>query len=246
MPTITLGIFDHIVFLVLLVALPWNARRRFRSLVEAVNRGDKRARTRSYQSAMVVEWSLVSIIAVAWIALSRSAESIGLITGVTPLAITGYALTALAIGALLILARSAVRSEQGRRRTSQSIASVRALVPRTASEKRWFDAMSVTAGVCEEFYYRGFLFAYLIALLPGVPAGGVIILAGLVFGLGHLYQGAAGVVKTGTVGSVLGLLYWMTGSLLAPMLLHVVVDLSSGWITQQLAAGDRLEEPARA
>jgi len=87
--------------------------------------------------------------------------------------------------------------------------------------------MSVTAGICEEFYYRGFLFAYLAGLLTGVPAGAVIVLAGLVFGLGHLYQGAAGVIKTGTVGALLGLLYWMTGSLWAPMLLHTVVDLSS-------------------
>ncbi len=72
---------------------------------------------------------------------------------------------------------------------------MRALLPQTATEKRWFDAVSVTAGICEEIIYRGFLFAYFAAWLPGAAAGVVIVLAGLVFGLGHLYQGAAGIVK---------------------------------------------------
>jgi membrane protease YdiL (CAAX protease family) len=218
-------------------------------LVKAVDAGDPNARTGAYRTVVIEKWVLTAVIAVAWIALSRSASSIGLIATVTPLSIAGYALTSLAIGGLLMLARSAVCSEQGRRKTRESIASVRAFVPRTATEKRWFDTMSVTAGICEEFIYRGFLFAYLAAWLPEMPARVVIVLAGLVFGLGHLYQGAAGIVKTSTLGVLFGVLYWMTGSVWAPMLLHVVVDLSSGWITWQVVAEGGLDdraEPAAA
>lgn len=242
MPSITLEVFDHLVFLVLVVLLPWNARRRFNSLVEAVDSGDTGARLRSYRTVVVEKWVFTAVIAVAWIALDRSASSIGLIADITPLAVAGYALTALVIGALVMLARSAVNSEQGRRRTSESIASVRAFVPRTAAEKRWFDAASVTAGIEEELVYRGFLFAYFAAWLPGAPAAVFIVLAGLVFGLGHLYQGAAGIVKTGMLGVLFGVVYWMTGSVLAPMLLHVAVDLSSGWITRQIVAGSDTNE----
>ena len=90
------------------------------------------------------------------------------------------------------------------------------------------NGVSVAAGIEEELIYRGFLFAYLAAWLPDVPAVVVIVLAGFVFGLGHLYQGASGIVKTGVLGVLFGVLYWMTGSLWAPMLLHIVVDLSSG------------------
>ena len=135
-----------------------------------------------------------------------------------------------------MLARSTARSERGRQGTRESIAPVLALVPQTATEKRWFDATSISASIAEELVYRGFLFAYFAALLTGTPAVVVIVLAGLVFGLGHSYQGVAGIVKTGAVGILLGVAYWMTGSLLAPMLLHAAIDLSSGWITQQVVA----------
>lgn len=240
MPSITLEIFDHLVFLTLIALLPWTALRRFRSLVEAVDGGDATARTRAYSTVVVEKWVVTALVAVAWIVLGRSASSIGLIPSSTPSAIAGYLLTGLAIGTLLMLARLAVHSEQGRRKTGESIASVRALVPHTATEKRWFDAMSVTAGVEEELIYRGFLFAYFAAWLPGMPAAGIIVLAGLVFGLGHVYQGTPGVVKTGTLGVLFGVIYWMTGSIWAPMLLHIVVDLSSGWISRQLVAdGDQ-------
>jgi membrane protease YdiL (CAAX protease family) len=104
--------------------------------------------------------------------------------------------------------------------------------------------MSLTAGIEEEFIYRGFLFAYLTAWQPGMPAAVVVALAGLVFGLGHLYQGAAGIVKTGTLGVLFGTLYWMTGSVWAPMLLHVVVDLSSGWISRQVVREGGLDDRA--
>ncbi len=50
----------------------------------------------------------------------------------------------------------------------------------------------------------------------------------MAFGLGHLYQGAAGVVKTGVSGLLAGLLYLLTGSLWIPMLLHAAVDLHAG------------------
>lgn len=244
MPTIDLGTFDHIVFLALVAILPWNARRRFQSLVQAVAGGDRRARARSYRTVVTEKGLLTAAILVAWIVLGRSASSIGLIANFTPLAIAGYALTAFLIGALLFLARSAVNSEQGRRRTGESVASVRSFVPRTTTEKRWFDAMSITASIEEELVYRAFLFAYFATLLPSVPSAVVILLAGFVFGLGHLYQGAAGIVKTGMVGVLLGVVYWMTASVWAPIVLHAVVDLTSGWITRKIAADGGLEKGA--
>ncbi|MDH3249747.1 MAG: hypothetical protein OEQ47_12330 [Acidimicrobiia bacterium] len=71
--------FDHIVFLALVALLPWNACRRFQSLVEAVDGRDTKARMRSYRGVVVEKWLPTAVIFVAWIALSRSASSIGLI-----------------------------------------------------------------------------------------------------------------------------------------------------------------------
>ena len=78
----------------------------------------------------------------------------------------------------------------------------------------------------------------------GSTGCGVILLAALVFGLGHLYQGAAGIVKISAMGVLFGVLCWMTGSVWAPMLLHVVVDLNSGWLNWQIVRKDAFDDPA--
>ena len=37
----------------------------------------------------------------------------------------------------------------------------------------------------------------------------------------------------------------MTGSVWAPMLLHIVVDLNSGWLNWQIVREDALDDPAK-
>jgi membrane protease YdiL (CAAX protease family) len=54
----------------------------------------------------------------------------------------------------------------------------------------------------------------------------------VIFGLGHAYQGWEGMGKTALVGLVLGLLAWFSGSLFVGMILHAVLDLTSGRILQ--------------
>ena len=54
--------------------------------------------------------------------------------------------------------------------------------------------------------------------------------AAVVFGLAHLYQGAVGVVTTFVMGLVLGALYVIGGSLIAPIVVHALVDLRAIWL----------------
>jgi membrane protease YdiL (CAAX protease family) len=79
--------------------------------------------------------------------------------------------------------------------------------------------------VGEEIVFRGYLMAYFDSLVG--PAGAVLA-SSLIFGLGHAYQGVAGIVKTGVAGLLFAGVYVATGSLLAPMLLHAVTDAVSG------------------
>lgn len=247
MPGISIEIIDHVLFLVLVTLGPWNGHRRFQMLTKAVAAGDPNARTRSYRTILMEKWALTGVIAAVWIALGRSGESIGLIavfTDFTPLPLAGFVITALAIGALVMYVRAVAGSEQLRIKTREALASASAIAPHTVTEKRWFNAVSVTAGISEELIFRGFLFAYLAVLIPGMSTAAVIILAGVVFGLGHAYQGVAGIVKTGVLGVLFGVCYWMTGSLLAPMLLHAAVDLTSGWISWLVLGEAGLDDAA--
>ena len=48
------------------------------------------------------------------------------------------------------------------------------------------------------------------------------------FGMGHIYQGAAGAVRAGLIGLVLTLAVVFSGSLLVAMLMHTVQDMVQG------------------
>jgi membrane protease YdiL (CAAX protease family) len=84
--------------------------------------------------------------------------------------------------------------------------------------------VAITAGVCEEVLYRGVVLVVAMLLAPGLPHWALALGVAAVFGLAHIYQGAAGVVVTTMMGAVLGLLVLATGSLL-PAVLHGAADL---------------------
>ncbi|MFC7571937.1 CPBP family intramembrane glutamic endopeptidase [Klenkia terrae] len=100
-----------------------------------------------------------------------------------------------------------------------------ALLPRSAGERRLFAVVGATAGICEEWLYRGFFLAVVAAVVPGLASGWLVVVAAVAFGAAHAYQGLAGVLLTGVLGGVFAALYLQTGSLLLPVLLHAAVDL---------------------
>ncbi|MDR2108767.1 MAG: CPBP family intramembrane metalloprotease [Coriobacteriales bacterium] len=104
------------------------------------------------------------------------------------------------------------------------------MIPRTKREKTWFFFLSVSAGVCEEIVWRGFFYFLLVTVFPSWPIALVVVVASIIFGAGHLYQGPAGFVKTSLVGILLGCLYVATGTLLPGILLHFITDYSSAFI----------------
>jgi membrane protease YdiL (CAAX protease family) len=85
----------------------------------------------------------------------------------------------------------------------------------------------VLAAFGEEFVYRGYLMNRIATSAGGGRAAWVLTLIGtsLVFGLGHLYQGIAGVVTTGFSGLVFGILYLTNHrNLWVPILAHGTMD----------------------
>lgn len=101
------------------------------------------------------------------------------------------------------------------------------LLPRTKAEEQAWSAVSVTAGVTEEFIFRGVLL-YTISLYIEVPDVTLALIGGAIFGVAHAYQGIKGVFTTGIVGFGLGILYIGMGVLWPVMVLHVLLDLIAG------------------
>jgi membrane protease YdiL (CAAX protease family) len=114
---------------------------------------------------------------------------------------------------------------------------VNILIPRDAGQRRRFYFVALTAGVCEEFIFRGVAFAMCHSLFPDMSIYFLPLIPGAVFGIAHIYQGMTGVFKTGALGILLGYLYVATGSLLVVMAIHAMIDVSSCYL-----APDR-EEP---
>jgi membrane protease YdiL (CAAX protease family) len=99
------------------------------------------------------------------------------------------------------------------------------LLPHSRSELSWFTALSITAGVCEELLYRGFLL-WVLGAYVGTALAAVIGVA--LFGALHLYQGRQGAIKASAAGAVMTLIYLATGWLFPAMVVHALVDLSAG------------------
>ena len=198
------------------------------------------ARRSFYQRLLVLEWGLAVVTLVVWVAASDvGAAAVGL---VGPQRSPGPFTWTLCAGllALVLVSTRALRSGAvagpppetlrlnrpgDARHAEPPGAATLALLPRTGSERRLFALVGVTAGMCEEWLYRGFFLAVLGALVPGLPAVLMVVVAGGAFGLAHAYQGAAGMLTTGVLGGVLAAVYLATGSLLLPVLLHAAIDL---------------------
>lgn len=121
----------------------------------------------------------------------------------------------------VVLAR---RSRKTREAVVRAMQKLSFILPSTRQERWLFAALSITAGICEETLYRGFLMQYFGAHWHlGLVAA--IAISSCVFGIAHEYQGIQGIVATGIIGAVLALLYTATGSLAVAMAVHAAVDL---------------------
>ncbi len=99
-----------------------------------------------------------------------------------------------------------------------------ALIPVTMNERLLWIAVAISAGICEEIVFRGWLLTTLHDQI-GLTGKSLLWTGALLFGLAHAYQKVSGVIVTALAGAFFCLLYVKTGSLLLPILLHGLVDL---------------------
>jgi hypothetical protein len=94
----------------------------------------------------------------------------------------------------------------------------------------WLGQAWTLAAFGEEMVFRGYLIRRVCDLVGDATPGRAIALiaSSSLFGLAHSYQGPAGVIAAGTIGGVLGLLYFASGrNLWTVILCHGLVDTAA-------------------
>lgn len=229
-------LFDHAVFaLLLLVPLiewKWSWPRHLAHIAA----DPANARLIHYRRLLIGEWVPTLTLLAMWTVLDRPWSALSL-AGTAPLRLCLGLAYVIALIVLLVFQRRALLSRPDRRaRVRKALAYGEPLMPHTALERKFFWAVSLTAGVCEEILFRGFLAWYLMAWMGPI---GAVIAASLLFGLGHVYLGIAQVPKTAMIGLILAIVVGLTGSLWPAMLLHAAVDWNSGELGFRLLGAHR-------
>src|SRR5260221_1017048 len=224
-----------VIFLVLGLVLPWRGRARMKKLL-ALPEVSTMERLILYASTIAFQWFAVAV--VAWRAWAHgfTAFQLGLTihdrTRILVAAIAGAA----TIAALQWLnLRRVGRIPVEARGSLQAIAE--RILPQSTVELLPYLALAITAGLCEEFLYRGFAMAVLVHV--GLQAWAAVLVSSVLFGLAHSYQGRGGMVMTLLIGLVLGSSRLTYDSLVPAIFWHSAVDVVAG------AAGPRYLVPKR-
>jgi CAAX protease family protein len=217
---LTAGLATLVAF-ALVVVQPLAGRRRYRTLAARVA-SDPGARLRHYRRGIAGEWITVALIVAIGALAGRTVSSIGLQMPHDPWFTTQLVGQ---IALLLIITTLFMRHPKFLDPLRRQARGFLALLPRTRKERLTFAVLAVTAGICEEVVFRGFGFAYVRFVWPGVTDGWLIVITSIVFGLAHLYQGPRGVMLTGLAGAVFASMTVTTGSLLPAIAVHAMVDL---------------------
>jgi membrane protease YdiL (CAAX protease family) len=105
---------------------------------------------------------------------------------------------------------------------------LRNMVPHTGLEDAAYLLLALSAGICEEMIFRGYLQHQFTAWTSSAAAG--IAVQGVLFGLAHAYQGLTMIIVIAVYGCMFGSLAWWRRSLRPGMLAHFIQDAIGGLV----------------
>src|SRR5712692_8243779 len=213
-----------LIFLALGVLLPWRGRARMKKLL-TMPHVSSTERLVLYASTIAFQWLATALVAWRAWAHGYTAAQLGLVfsdrLGILLAAVVGAATIATLqwlnlrrVGRIPVESRGALQPIAER------------ILPQSAIELLPYFALAITAGLCEEFLYRGFAMA--VFTQAGLRTSLVVFVSSALFGLAHSYQGRGGMVMTFVVGIVLGLSRIAYNSLVPAVIWHTAVDVVAG------------------
>ncbi|MBB34116.1 MAG: hypothetical protein CME88_12610 [Hirschia sp.] len=226
MNDLPLTLLDHaFVVIVLLVLFPFAGWWSYQQYTTKGAQTGERALVREYQITIFWLLCLLGATLAVWGINGRPIQGLYVnwnLTEYRALAIGGC----IAIGFVVLLRPILVAFNKGMAlQMALAYQPLSDFLPRTPRELVWGLLVSVAAGICEEIAYRGFLLPYLHSLFT--PMILAIIVSSAIFGAAHLYQGILGVITTSFVGVLFAVLYLSTGTLIGPIIIHILMDIAA-------------------
>lgn len=218
-------LFDDVYFAVLLAIPAAEWRWVWPRFLRRVASGEPHVRVRFYRGIIFGQWILALSLLACWTWWKRPWPWL-LLGPSTPLRLGAGLAGAALIAVFLAWQRVQVLgNEKAIDSVKRQLGSAAPLLPHSCAENRIFKVVAVTAGVCEEILFRGFLLWY---FADWTGTLGAVVLSSLVFGFGHLYLGRAHVLKTTIAGVFFACLVLVCGSLWPAILIHAAMDWNSG------------------
>ncbi len=217
---------DHIFIVLLFIVQPIYGAYAYRGYVAKIEAGGAQNRIKEYRQTMALEWVAFAVVAGAWALLSRPITELGFVSAGGP-GFWGGALALILLTAYLVYSIFAAKkmSDADKSKQIDGMGKLRYVLPQDSHDYRSFVSLSLTAGIVEEFLYRGFTFWYLAQFMP---IWAVVIVSSVAFGLAHSYQGVSGMLRVTLIGLAFGAFYVWTGSIWLPMLAHAILDVAQG------------------
>lgn len=220
-------ILQHLLVFALIVLLPlwdWYEIPRLKASTEP------RKKVRFYHKIMIVSWILAvtATLSAGWVHVStihRVAGEIAWLESGSRGLVAMEGVTAGMMIAIFVPAILALRSAKIRAKAGKAAKRLAFILPSTPDERQWWWLVCITAGICEEVVYRGFLLHYFHNVPFHLSFTWALVASSLVFGIAHLYQGIAGSLQTILIGFVLGAMFLASGNLLLPIAVHAILDL---------------------
>ena len=204
--------------------MPLRGRVRLQKLM-ALPQISRRDRFSLYASTIAFQWLAVAV--VAWRSWARgvSLDELGLVVHGPLRILIASIVGAATLGGLQWLNLRRMGRSSGKTRDFMQALAER-ILPQSPAELLPYLGLAITAGLCEEFLYRGFAMAALSR--AGLPVWGVVLLSSVLFGLAHLYQGRGGLLSTLVIGTVFGTARIAYDGMVPVMVWHFAVDAVAG------------------
>jgi membrane protease YdiL (CAAX protease family) len=230
---------DHLVFLIIGIIIPLKAVLGTQPKL-AEMKFNTRMKIQLYWGNNAYLWILTAVIAAVWWGNGREWHEIGIDWPF--LWPEGWPLFAMIIFVLLYLGDTIIEvipfiteDEVDKEEIGSSIG----FLPQTAYEYFHFIFLALTAGICEEFIFRGYFIRYFQTVFSHEYSSTLaILIAAAIFGFVHFYQGWRAVVKITAMAIMFGFIFVHTESLWLLVVIHALVDLLGGAIAWLLLGKD--------